>query len=525
MSVSGRIARNTATKWAASLIAAATAFFLVKFQLIKLGESGYGAAELVTTIVYVSILTDLGLRAALSRHLAEQVALADPKRLNEFFNSALSCYLLLGVGIALFCGVFANPLATALKVPPDDREAVVFLIRYYVTLTTLISLVAPSYAAVLEANHRFDLVDITHISEVLLRASGIVFMLGYAQTGLYGWAAAMVFSKLTSLALYAGLAHRYCPQLRISWRYLTPDAYRALYHVSVLVFLFQTVLQLNTLTDPFVLSAYLGPRAVALYKPALLVVVSAYPFVASLSRQMRPMVTAYNATGRQEIVQEVVIRGTRMTILMAIPFCVLFGAFAFSIVRIWLGPQIGPGVIVTGWSLLLLSLLDLSTHIRETQGAIMLGLNRLRYISLVQVTGGFAAIVCGAVLVGILYYLGWGNRSVIGVAIPAVAIGWLQLALITLYVGRETSLGHWQYLREGFLRPGIVLLLTAAVAVALNVVVTPRAFFTLIPCLMLTGLAWLAACWFIGLDQQDQTRVRRVVARTLARFGMAAPTS
>jgi O-antigen/teichoic acid export membrane protein len=504
-------------------VAAGVAFFLVRFQWSQLGQAGYGTAEVITTVVFFTILTDLGLRAALSRHMAERVALDDIRGLNEQYNAAMSCYLVLGIVLAAGFALLAEPLVDRLNIEPQERSAAINLIRYYVTLSALFSFVIPVYAAVLEAYHRFDITDVVHVSEILVRAAAIVVMLSGFKTGLYGWAAAMLLARLCNLAIMAYFAYRMCPRLALGRQYLNPSAYAALFSLGGYLFLHTTIQQINTLTDPLVVSAFLGSSAVALYRPALLVMTSAYPFVAGLSRQVKPLVTAYYATGREELVHEVTIRGTRLTVLIGIPFCVIFGAFALPIIRVWLGGEPGSDVATTATVLSLLALLDLSTHIRETQSFVMTGLNRVRYMSLVQTAGGIASIGCGIALMWFLKSRGWGYRSMIGVPLPTVCLSWIQLFIITHHIGVETGIGRWRYLVQGFGRAMLVLIVTAGFAITLNHVVQPaagspatlgewiEAATALVLCVLATGLVWLAASWFLGLDRVDQARIRGVL--------------
>jgi O-antigen/teichoic acid export membrane protein len=526
LSVAGRIARNTATTWLRSLIAALVALFLVRFLLTHLGQAGYGTVELITTIVYLTILTDLGLRAALSRHLAEQVALANPQRVNELFNSALSCYLVLGLTLAGLFALCAEPIVDYFEIAPEQRAAAISLVRWYVALSAIMSFVAPSFGALIEADHRFDITDLVQITDVLVRFVGVLALLGGMGLGLYGWAAAMLGARAVSVLTLMFFAKRLYPPLQLGARFVRIDAFRDLYSLGGFLFLHSLVLQVNTLTDPVVLARFLGPVSVAIYKPALLVVTSAYPFVAALSRQIKPLVTALQATGNDQQVQEVTIRGTRLTILIAVPFCVVFGAFAHPIISIWLGDTLGADALVTAQALTLLSLMDLATHIRETQSFVMVGLNRVRFMTLVQAAGGIASIVCGIALVWWLHRQGWGYMSVVGVAVPAVVSSWAQLAVITVHIGRETGIGVRRYLLYGFGRGLAVLLITVSVAVALAQWVAPKSLLTLIPCVAVTGCAWLIASWTIGFDRRDRVRVGQIAAGAVRRaLGRAAATA
>jgi O-antigen/teichoic acid export membrane protein len=525
LSVSGRIARNTATTWIRSLVAAGVAFLLVPLQWNYLGQAAYGTAEVITTVIWFTILADLGLRAALSRHMAECVALDNMRGLNEHYNAALSCYVVLGIALAALFACFAEPLVDRLNIEPSERAAAVALVRYYVTLSALFSFIIPVYAAVIEAYHRFDVTDLVQIGEVLLRAVAIVVLLAGYRQGLYGWAVAMLSARLFSLVVMVLLAHRHCPGLRLGLRFLNRASYVSLFSLGGYLFLYTTIQQVNLLVDPLVVSTFLGSSAVALYRPAALVVTSAYPFVVGLSRQMRPLATLYHSTGQKKRLHEVTIRGTRMTALMAIPFCVIFGAFAFQIVYLWVGREAGPKASIMALVLTFLAISDLSGHIRQTQLFVMTGINRVRYASLVQSLGGLIGVSLGIALIGWLHARGWGERSMIGVVLPNMCLGWIQLAVMSSHVGQTLGIGRRRYFIQAFGRPLIVLSIVVAFAVTLNGLLsspgqqsTPQAIVLLLTSVTATGLVWLAACWLIGFDDFDRGRMQMLVRRLWARL-------
>ncbi len=519
LKVSSRLAWNTATKWLSSLMAAAVAFYLVRFQSEQLGKEGFGAASLLTSVVFIMLLCDAGLRAALGRHIAEQIARGDHHRLNELFNSALAFVLGIGCLLAIVCLVAAEPLVNAMNFAASQRADAIVLVRYYVAVAVLLSFVAPTFGALVEAHHRFDLVDFAHAAEVLFRLVLMVLTIGMLGWGLYGWAVALLVAQLLLVVINVVSAFRVCPSLCLRPRFVRREAIAHTISLGGLVFLYQSVMQINTLTDPFVISYFLTSNGTAYYRPAQMAVTSAYPFVAGLSRQMKPLIATYDVGGMSAAIREVLLRGTRLTILLSIPFCVILACFATPIVRVWLGEGYAPAA----WALVTLALADVSTHVRETQGFVMTGLNRVRYITIVQTIGGLVTIFAGVIGVWWLHNYGWGYFSIVGVAAPAVVTGWAQTLLISAYVGQETGYGARRYIRDAFARPLAVLLLAGAGGLALNHFAAPVTFVGLVGCAAATGTLCTALGWVVGFDAVDRARVQGLLKRLAARGKPAPP--
>ncbi|MBX9788393.1 MAG: hypothetical protein K2Y37_05715 [Pirellulales bacterium] len=520
LNVSSRLAWNTATKWLSSLLAAVVAIYLVRYQRLELGQEGFGAVSLLTWIVVVMLLCDGGLRAALGRHVAEQIALGNHQRLNELFNSSLAFVLAIGAVLAVVCLVAAEPLVEAMNFAPSQRADAIVLVRYFVSASVMLSFVAPTFGALIEAYHRFDVVDFAHLAEVLLRLVLMVLAIGVMNWGIYGWAFALLVAQVVLTVINVAAAFRVCPALALRPRYVRRDAIAQTISLGGLVFLYQSAIKINDLTDPAVISRFLSSNGQGFYRPAQMAVTSAYPFVAGLSRQMKPLIAAYDAQGEGAAIREVLLRGTRLTILLSTPFCVMLTCFAFPIVRVWLVGDNEP----TAWVLMTLALADVSTHVRETQGFVMTGLNRVRFITIVQLIGGLLSVIAGVVCTWWLYHRGWGYYSIIGVAMPAVVAGWTQTLVISVYVGNATGLGAGRYLLEGFSRPLIVLVLASCGGLALNYLVSPDTLASLIACTAIMGVICAALGWTIGFDAVDRARVQGLLNRFARRVRAIPPT-
>ncbi|MGE0534562.1 MAG: oligosaccharide flippase family protein [Pirellulales bacterium] len=521
LSISSRLAWNTATKWLSSLTAAGIAIYLVKFQSDHLGAEGFGAASLLTSVIFVMLLCDAGLRAALGRHLAEQIARGDQQRLNELFTSSLAFVIGIGGLLAILSLVAAEPLVDAMNFAASQRADAILLVRYYVAAAVLLAFVAPTFGALVEAHHRFDLVDFAHMAEVICRLALMVVGIGVLRWGLYGWAAALLIAQTLLAAINVASAFWVCPSLRIRPQFVRREAITHTISLGGLVFLYQSMMQISTLTDPFVISYFLTSNGAGYYRPAQMAVTSAYPFVAGLSRQMKPLITTFAVGDRESAIREVLLRGTRLTILLSIPFCVILGCFATPIVYVWLGRGYEPTV----WALVALALADASTHVRETQGFVMTGLNRVRVIAIVQTIGGLITIVAGIASVWWLQQRGWGYASIVGVAAPAVVTGWLQTFLISAYVGRVTGYGARRYLREAYARPLATLLIAGAGGLTINYFAGPATIVGLLACAATTGVLCVAVGWTIGFDAVDRARVQALLMHIGAQRKSAPPVA
>jgi O-antigen/teichoic acid export membrane protein len=520
MSLSRRIAFNTATTWVSGILSALVALALIPFLQWQIGLSGYGLTVIIATLVSLSMMADLGLRGALSRHLASAFASQDTERVNSLFSAAMCCFMGLAfVLMTLF--FFAAPWVAAGydrvsdSVSAEDLPQIVLLLRYYAPLQTLLWFVAPAYAGVLEGNHRFDLVSLDHIIEVVARAVSVVALVGLTDLGIVGWAIGMLGSKLISLVVLMVLAHRVWPTLSVRPRFIQRESFAQLATLGGFVFLYWNVFRLSVQTDSLVLGAILGPAAVGMYKPASEAVWAISPFVAGLIRQIAPLAASMDANGHGARLSELFISGTRLTLLMALPFLITLACFAQPFVRVWLVDAHN----ATAHVIILFVIADLIGYAGGPQWEILLGMNRVRFIVGLEFFLALVNLSCSILLVCLLQQWGWGDDAILGAAIPTVVCRLFSRVILTVHTTRATGTSVAVLVRQGYFGPSLVMLILLAVGLTLRLLVQPVSLTSLAACVIVPPLVWMPACWFLGFQGEDRLRIARL-ARQL--FGSKA---
>jgi len=503
--VSQRIAWNAVTNWVAMVVHAAVGLVLVPFLLGRLGTEGYGLAAIAGVVLSFTAMADLGLRAALSRHLAEQVALNNTRRFNELASTALVLYLTIGTALATACVLAAEPLARALRVSDALLPDAVFLVRWYSSVSILLSFLSPLFAAVVISNNRFDLRNYIMTGTGLLRGAFLFAVLGLTDTGLYGWAVVGIAATALQVGLLVIAARRLWPTMEMRLRHVRWDAAKVLASLGGSLFVLQWTNTLSVQSDPIVLTAFLGPSAVALYAPALAVAGSVRPVVQTLTQQLHPLATGLHATGQRERLQAILLRGTRYTLLMGVCACVLLGVFAGPIIQVWLGRRLGPEYLVTVQVLVAWVIVDLFNYAAGSQWPVLVGMRRLRFLLWMELSLGILNLLSSIVLVG------YTSLGVVGVVIPTVVIGILRRPIVAVYVARVCGLTAGRYFLESYLRPIAVLTMLTAAAFGLRWAIGPASWISLGACAAALGVAWAGLAWGFGLTSADRASFRRLV--------------
>lgn len=518
-----RFAINTAAIWVQSVVTTLAAALLTPVVLAYLGDDGYGLTELVTSIVQFTLMADLGIRAALSRHLAEHIATRNTLAVNQFFSSAVVFYLAVGGVVTAACVLAAPWIVSFFKVEESLVPAGIFLVRYYIGASILLSFLAPAFDAVVEARHRFDLSNFAHIVEVIIRSLGIVIVLAGTSWGLYGWAAAMFIARLAAICLLAWYAWQVWPELRGTWRYVNGRAMATLFSLGWMLVLNRIVSTVGIRTDPMVLSYFLTPAALAFYRPALLVVSAGSLFVFAVARQVRPLAAGFYATGQWDALSGLLVRSTRYGCLLGVLFSVMLGGLAHPLIAFWLGPQIQRQDIAA-WTLVAWAVAQVFTNAGISHFHLLLGMNRIRFLVFFQSSLAVASLLASIAVVAWMTHAGFGYWGVVGTVVPTAVVALIGRVVIVRHVARQVHLPVQQYFRESYLGPLLVLGLLVVFAVLLNLVlptVTGRdvtGIAVLVGGGTAIGLVWLALSWKLALDDEDRDRFQDLGQRTFRKL-------
>ncbi|MBM4019369.1 MAG: hypothetical protein FJ288_13785, partial [Planctomycetes bacterium] len=213
-------ARNLLANWVGYGANLAVMFFVSPFIVHSLGDTAYGVWSLLVSLSGYLGLVELGTRAALGRHITFYLGRKDIPKVNGFINTAMTFFLLAGLGLlaaAAVLGVFFDSLFT--KVPTElvgSARLVILLVAGQLWLLLLMA----AFAQVLIAFERFDLINVLGLSLLAVRTAGIVGVLrvggGIVELAVAQFSCSAIEALITGL-----LARRVFPEMRLRLRLAT----------------------------------------------------------------------------------------------------------------------------------------------------------------------------------------------------------------------------------------------------------------------------------------------------------------
>ena len=335
MTGSRSVARNTLLNLVGQGAPMVVALVAIPLLIDGLGTARFGVLTLAWMAIGYFSLFDLGMSRAITHLVAETFGAGREEEVPVIAWSALSLMALLGCVGAIALALTAPWLVTDfLQVPLDlQRES---LSAFYVIAVSIPWVVSTAgLRGILEALHRFDLVNVIRVPMGLFTFLGPLLVLPFSQH------LGVIVLVLLAGRILAWICHllfclRAVPALRefkVSTSVLPP------------MLRFGSWLTVSNIVSPvmdgldrFIVGAVLSMNAVAYYVTPYEVVTKLWIITAALLGVLFP---AFAASASRDRSQTALLfdRGIRFVILLVLPIVLVVITFAHEGLTLWLGPE------------------------------------------------------------------------------------------------------------------------------------------------------------------------------------------
>ncbi len=510
-SVRRQILRNTLSGWGYKILKVALAIFSNPLLIAGLGKEGYALLALLATLIGFSELTDLGVRPALGRELAQARAEGNAAAFNRLVSSALAVYMglfaLLGTALVL-----ATPTLARLMAGPGSplTAEALLLLRTYGLFALAVAFVRPAFSAVLAAANRFDRRNQAESLFTLLQGLGIIATLSLTDWGLAGWVGVTVVAQLINLGQILYYAFRSQPGLRVGWAWVGMAEIRQLYAFGSLLFVSQWARKIKFDADPLVIARYLGPAQVALYKPPHSLMANVRPLLTTFAGQLYPVTTQLYAQGSLAQAQALFLAASRYTLLLALPVAAFFGGYGPEIMHLWLGRVLTPaevalaGQVLAGWAFI-----ELAVALEGSAWSVLFGQKKVRFVIWVEVVAALLNIGASVWLVQVT------ELGLLAVVLPSIALEAIIRPLYALRAAQANQMPLGSALRGLYARPLAVGLGLAALVIALRWALPTYGWLWLAAHGSVLGLAFAGLVWAIGMPPAERATIKQLIQRRL----------
>jgi O-antigen/teichoic acid export membrane protein len=315
-----------------------------------LGPAGFGTWALLQTLSGVNgwfSLVQTGVGTAVTRDIAGHAARDDRERAGEAAGSGLALFVLFGVVAALVLA-FAGPLLlpTVFRTPIGLRSDLRVAIALF-GIQVAVDLFTEGSESCLEG---FQRVDLSRVVDAARRTAVAAATAAAALSGagLRGVAAASLAASLLGSAVGAVVLRRAMGGVRMR---ISRAAASSLLRYGRSIALLRPLGVLQRTMDRIIVGIFLGPAAVAAVEIATQLANGAAALLSGTIYAVIPAASWLDARGDHRSLRELLDRGTRYSMLVALPVAVGTAIAAGPLIRLWVGGGYPTAALLAGVAL------------------------------------------------------------------------------------------------------------------------------------------------------------------------------
>ncbi|HEU5340730.1 oligosaccharide flippase family protein [Edaphobacter sp.] len=382
-------------------------FFLTPIVIHGLGTVAYGVWILaVSTVAYLNLL-DLGLRSAIVRFVCAADAQQKADEVKTIVSSALWLRSLIAVVAVVAAVVLAVVFPHVFKKVPGDLARASQITVLLVALGVAITLVSNVFNGVLAAMSRFDLLSSISMTQTVIRAIGVILILraGHGLVALAWWEFATV--TLTGIITVV-TAFRIYPPCRV--RLARPDRaiLKLLWSHSFITFIWSIAAQVILYTDNVVIGICLDVGLVAYYAIGGSLELYSGQVVGALSTTFLPIASRLDASGDNEQLRRLLVRGTQAALAILFPISLTLFFRGKTFVGLWMGQQYS---LIAGTVIQILLISQFFNAAASTPSSMMMASGKHKPVAIASVISAVLNLGLSIVLaktVGV-YGVAWGT--------------------------------------------------------------------------------------------------------------------
>jgi len=345
------IVRGTAAAIVARAIGSLTGIITVPLTVRYLGAERYGAWMTITGLLVFLGFTDFGLASSLTNALGKAFGEGDRERARRYVTTTLIALSLVAILLVVAGITFAGPMAKlifpSIGHPLLDTEiipAIIFALAIFAFNFPLLvtNRVLAAYQENATANLWIMASSVANLIGILIviqfRGGLPMLVLGSAGAGLF-------VNLISSVWLYGW--HK--PWLAPTKSFADAQFARELFSTSWKFFVANTAWLINSQTDNFVISHYLGPAQVTPYSVTFRLFAYATLIQALAFPSMWPAYTEAATRRDFDWIRGMFAKNVKLNLLIAVSIVAFLVIFGQTLIRFWAGSEAVPPYSVLIW--------------------------------------------------------------------------------------------------------------------------------------------------------------------------------
>lgn len=494
--MSASLVRSLMANWIGLLIAGLVGLAISPLLVSSLGKEVYGTWTLVASLTAQLAILDFGVRNSLVAFVSRARAQRDLNALSTTLSTSLSLLTILGV-LSFFLVVISLPFIESLfNLDPSLVQVFRVLLVIY-AIDAGIELAFGVFNGALAGSERYDVMNTITSARIIANALIIVAILNLG-FGVVGVAVTALLTRFCQRLGFAFYTFRINRGVQIRYRLWSSSIGKEITRYGIWAFLIVLATRIIYQTDLIVVGIFLGPTAVTTYAIAIILVDQLRLMMQTANSILTPRLSALNASGEKQAQQELILKWSFLSALLAIFVGVPLVVNGQAFIALWMGV----GFETSGRILSVLVLPFFVTAPSLALSSYLFATSQHSIGARVQMIEAGLNLVLSIVLVR-LYGL---NGAAWGTAVPAMVCTGIVLPWFTCV---RMEIPFFDFLR----RTSVRTILPAAIY--FTAIYAAAAFFNMATWIGFFGAnaipatAFLAMSFFLYLDGEDRSYLFR----------------
>lgn len=351
------------------------------YMLRMMGQSEYGLYSLVASVISYLTVLDLGMGNAIVRYTAKFRAEGKTTEQYEMFGMFLILYLIIGViafmlGLGLYFNVDTLFGASMTVEELDKARLMMLFLIFNLAVTFPMSI----FGSITTAYEHFVFPKVVNIIRIFLNTTIMICLLKMGYKAVAMVVLQTIFNLMTLLINYIYCKHKLKIKIlfnKFKWGFLKEVAI-----YSFWIFLNVIMDRIYWNTGQFILGAFVGTAAVAVFAVAINLEHIYMQFSTAITGAFLPKITALVAkNNNSKEISDLFIRTGRIQYIVIAMILTGFIAFGRDFIKLWAGPEYESAYPIT-----ILFFFSLAIPLIQNLGiTILQARNQMRFRSLLYI--------------------------------------------------------------------------------------------------------------------------------------------
>ncbi len=321
---------NTLIIWASRVLLLVPQVILVPFLLDTIGEAGYGVYALIWSLLMGIDRLERSLQSGVIKYSAAFLAEKRIDQVNRVVSSSFVYSILLAAVIAV--GIF---IAAFFCNSTDDLGISLFVVGFLVLLIIPLT----PYVAVIQSRQRYYVGVLADTGAKYVTLAAVVLWFTLATPSVEALIIITAVALLLSRAIQVPVARRLVPGLRNRLGLFDREAFHLILAFGGMTVFISLCVIANTTGLRWLMGLLVSTRFVAHLAIMLMPAALLTQIVLAMTITVMPAASAYEATGNNRMLRELLLRSMRYTAIIVVPALLVAILLVKTVLTLWVGAE------------------------------------------------------------------------------------------------------------------------------------------------------------------------------------------